>query len=296
MEKKKINLTHETLAYYDEGKSSNKQLTICLIHGNTSSSSFFCPLIEQLSPSFRVVAMDLRGFGDSSYHQRYDSLATLADDVAQLLKALKIKEVLVLGWSLGGGVAMYLALNYPSLVKKLYLLNSTPCGGFPLYKDILADGTLVPYANKEELSNDPVKVIPILQLIESQNAEFFAYIFKNSMYNVNSPSPSYQTMCVQEALKMRCLVDADWALTNLNLSHLDSPYAPATHQISQLKIPTYLTFSAHDLIVTKNIYLTNEQAISADQVKLVYFEHSGHSPIVDELPKLVQSIKDLANQ
>lgn len=62
---------------------------------NMSSSVHYGPLIERLQGSFRCVAPDLRGFGDSSYNNRFDTMDELAEDVKLLLDALNIDDVVM---------------------------------------------------------------------------------------------------------------------------------------------------------------------------------------------------------
>ena len=70
MEKQHINIGKETLAYLDRGRGE----AVLLLHGNMSSSLHFTPLFERLAEGFRLIAPDLRGFGDSTYHEPFDSL------------------------------------------------------------------------------------------------------------------------------------------------------------------------------------------------------------------------------
>ena len=77
MEKKFVSIGNETLAYLDEGQGD----VVLMLHGNMSSSVHYGPLIERLRGSFRCIAPDLRGFGDSSYNNRFDTMDELAEDV-----------------------------------------------------------------------------------------------------------------------------------------------------------------------------------------------------------------------
>ena len=76
MEKKYISIGKETLAYLDQGEGE----VVLMVHGNMSSSVHYEPLISRLQGKYRCVAVDLRGFGDSSYNERFDTLEELADD------------------------------------------------------------------------------------------------------------------------------------------------------------------------------------------------------------------------
>mgnify|MGYP000866442373 CR=1 FL=1 len=89
MEKKKVTLKNgEVVSYVEQGQGEK---TIILIHGNFSSSLHFTPLLERLPKDMKVIAPDLRGYGDSSYYRRISSLADLANDVHLLIEVLKIK-------------------------------------------------------------------------------------------------------------------------------------------------------------------------------------------------------------
>ena len=89
MEKKYIDIGKEVLAYLDEGQGD----VVLMIHGNMSSSVHYEPLITRIKDRYRCVAVDLRGFGDSTYNHRFDTLEELADDVALFLEALQIPAV-----------------------------------------------------------------------------------------------------------------------------------------------------------------------------------------------------------
>ena len=131
MERKVVKLKNgESISYFEQGTGSK---TLVLIHGNTSSSVYFKPLFERFDSNIRVIAPDLRGFGNSSYINRFDSLKELAEDIDELLLALNVGEFSLLGWSLGGGVSMELALLNNN-VKNLILVASTTHKGYPLYQ------------------------------------------------------------------------------------------------------------------------------------------------------------------
>ena len=129
MEKKYISIGNEKIAYLDEGKGD----VVLLIHGNMSSSIHYEPLISQIKDEFRCIAPDLRGFGDSSYNNRFDSLEELADDLKALLDKLKITSAYVVGWSTGGGIGLKIAAKYPDLVKKYFSIEGAGIKGYPIY-------------------------------------------------------------------------------------------------------------------------------------------------------------------
>lgn len=83
---------------------------LLLIHGNSSSSRIFKPVLESKIPSTRrVLALDLPGHGDSSNAtdpERTYTMPSYAKAAVEVLEHLKINEVVVVGWSLGGHIAV----------------------------------------------------------------------------------------------------------------------------------------------------------------------------------------------
>lgn len=91
--------------------------TVVLVHGNVSSALFWQELMQDLPHDLRVVALDLRGFG-ASESQPVDAtrgLRDYSDDVHAALVALDIPTAHLIGWSMGGGVAMQYALDHDVL-------------------------------------------------------------------------------------------------------------------------------------------------------------------------------------
>lgn len=117
----------EILAYR---KAGQKGPHLVLLHGNLSSSMHYSTLMERLKNHFQLIAIDMRGFGDSTYHQPITSLSDLAEDVWNLLDILKISDCFLMGWSTGGGVGLEMAAMRPNKIKTLILLSSIGIQGY----------------------------------------------------------------------------------------------------------------------------------------------------------------------
>ena len=106
---------------------------VLLVHGNVSTSVFFEPLIDALPADWHIVASDLRGFG-ATEPKPIDGtrgLRDFSDDLAELSATLGwTSDVHALGWSVGGGVVMQLAIDHPGLVASLTLVAPVPPRGF----------------------------------------------------------------------------------------------------------------------------------------------------------------------
>ena len=95
---------------------------LVLIHGWGMNGSVWQPLVKPLSKYFTLHLLDLPGMGYSKPIEPLH-LHVLAEKVAEIMPA----NADLLGWSLGGQVAMRIALDYPDLVRRLVLVGSTPC-------------------------------------------------------------------------------------------------------------------------------------------------------------------------
>ncbi|MCW2641217.1 MAG: alpha/beta hydrolase [Dactylosporangium sp.] len=118
---------------------------VLLVHGNCSSAAYWLPLLRHLPDTLRIVAPDLRGYGDSEGApvDATRGLRDFADDVASLLDAPGIFDTdarpVVVGHSMGGGVAMQLTVDHPHRVAGLLLESPVSPYGFGGTRD--ADGT-----------------------------------------------------------------------------------------------------------------------------------------------------------
>lgn len=99
---------------------------IVLLHGAYMTiNSNWSELIPVLSKTRKVIALELDGHGHTPLSQRSYSYQTLASDVAEVLKHLKIDSADILGFSYGGTVAYQFAIEHPAMTKKLIIISST---------------------------------------------------------------------------------------------------------------------------------------------------------------------------
>lgn len=117
----RIETTWGTLSAIDEGVGP----AVVLLHPLAQCGEFWRPLIDELSPRFRVLAPDARGHGSSPWNGEAFSVPDLASDVATLLKHAVDRPAAVLGMSMGGCTAIALATRQPELVSRLVLADTT---------------------------------------------------------------------------------------------------------------------------------------------------------------------------
>ena len=97
---------------------------VVLIHGFPLSKAMWSDQIAALSPVARVIAVDLRGMGDSSVPPGPYLMETLAGDVAAVLDALDVRRATLVGHSLGGYVSLAFARMYLERLERLALVCS----------------------------------------------------------------------------------------------------------------------------------------------------------------------------
>ena len=128
---------------------------VVLLHGGLGAIEMFGPNLWALSRGHRVIAVDLQGHGRTADIDRPFSLEDMADDIAALIKHLGIGKADIVGYSLGGGVALQTAVRHPEVVNKLVLV-STPFRRSGFYADILQQQGQVNAAAAEFMKQTPM--------------------------------------------------------------------------------------------------------------------------------------------
>jgi pimeloyl-ACP methyl ester carboxylesterase len=121
---KYLELHGDRVAYRDEGSGE----VLLLIHGMAGSSDAWRELIPRLAKSYRVVAPDLLGHGQSTKPRGDYSLGAFAVWLRDLLDELGIARATIVGHSLGGGVAMQFIYQHPDYCERVILISSGGLG------------------------------------------------------------------------------------------------------------------------------------------------------------------------
>ena len=124
-------MEHEEIALHGHSVSYRRAgwgPVVVLIHGITGSSLTWEEVIEPLAEYYTVVAPDLLGHGESAKPRGDYSLGAYASGVRDLLQAIGHDRATVVGHSLGGGVAMQFAYQFPERCERLVLVSSGGLG------------------------------------------------------------------------------------------------------------------------------------------------------------------------
>lgn len=111
------------LAFLDTGGSGE---TILFVHGWCCDMSFFQPQVKHFaSAGYRVLAIDLRGHGESDAPQGSYAVNAFFDDVAWLVREVGVEKAVIVGHSMGGVVAFDFAARHPDLASAVVLIDSS---------------------------------------------------------------------------------------------------------------------------------------------------------------------------
>ena len=110
---------------YHYGDTGSGKVLV-LLHGLGCQGDHWQPQIDAFSPHYRVITPDSRGHGRSHCNRGPSSVKQLADDVLILLNHLTIKQVDIIGYSMGGMVGFELACHHAERLNSLTVINSTP--------------------------------------------------------------------------------------------------------------------------------------------------------------------------
>jgi 3-oxoadipate enol-lactonase len=110
--------------------------TILFLHGNLSSSRWWQRVFAFLPSQWRAIAVDLPGYGQSAAPQTKYGLEQMSADVAELCDHLQLSSFMLVGHSMGGGVALLHALQNQTKVRALVLIDPIPANGLHLPDEV----------------------------------------------------------------------------------------------------------------------------------------------------------------
>lgn len=241
---KKVDLPNgETYAYREAGKGDK---VLLLLHGTMTSSLFFDTLIPLLEGFFRVIAVDMRGFGHSTYNNKCTKLDDWAEDINLFLTELKIEKASILGWSTGGGIALKLASKYPEKTDKLILLSSVGPKGVripwegdskPTLKDLEENWSMGKMLEKAQREGD----------IKAIRATFKAGVYNSGRY----PDPERFNVYAREACLQRNSIHVVYSLMTFNISEENNGIVDGTGEAKKIKNKILILHGEDDLIIKK---------------------------------------------
>jgi pimeloyl-ACP methyl ester carboxylesterase len=268
-----LTLHGDRIAYRQAGEGP----ALVLIHGITSSSATWERVMPGLALHFTVIAPDLIGHGDSDKPRGDYSLGAHASNIRDLLVVLGHERATVVGHSLGGGIAMQYAYQFPERCERLALIDS---GGLGREVNILLRAATLPGA---EL------VLPLLAATRVLDAGRLAggvlsRLGLRARTDVQEIAHGHATL--SDAQARAAFVHTLRAVVEPGGQRVD---ASARLHLSA-HIPFLLVWGARDSIIPP----AHGEAAHArvDGSRLELFADSGHFPQLDEPARLVEVLVD----
>lgn len=250
---------HGAEVHYTESGSG---IPILMIHGFGGSNWDFRILDSLLNDKYRVIRVDLPGFGLSDFPKQTaanpDYIAEYNEYFNFLIDTLHIDTCYVMGNSLGGLMSWNLAVNRPDVVKKLVLFNSA---GYDM-KEVMKT------ARAEEFRN------PIVQLGMKRGIPIF--LTKNGMnrvfYNKKMLTP-------ERTQRINDLWNREGNLQQIINMALSDNY-PNSERIKQIGCPTLVVWGKQDIIINPK-YADQFHADIKNSYEIIY-DSCGHVPMMEK--------------
>jgi pimeloyl-ACP methyl ester carboxylesterase len=251
------------IAYIDEGKGSK---TLLFIHGLGSYSPIWKRNMEDLSKDYRCIAVDLPGYGKSSKSDSIIHMTFYAHTLWEFLQKLKINKPILAGHSMGGQIALMMALQNPQKVAQLILI--APAG----------IETFTPQ------QGEMLKTFTTPQAIQ-QSTE--AKIEANWALNFYRPDTTAIAPFIADRIAMRQAPDFFAYCQTVARCVAGMVNEPVAQRLSEIKTPTLLIFGENDALIP-NKYLN--PTLSTTQIA-----QTGKEKIINSTLKLIPEAGHLVN-
>ncbi|RUO37700.1 pimeloyl-[acyl-carrier protein] methyl ester esterase [Aliidiomarina shirensis] len=254
---------------------------IVLLHGWGLNQAIWFPIRELLVQRFQVITVDLPGFGESGWNAGDDDFQQACSRVMEQLIDCIEKPFHLAGWSLGGLFATQMALDYPTYIKRLTTISSSPCfmarGDWPGIKQETLE------AFRYQLTNDFQKTLERFLAVQALGSPAAREEIK-TMRKLLAERPEPHPQALIAGLRWLAEVDLRESIAQLSVPLLrmygrrDSLVPVATSDAVTQYLPS--TFS-------------EPQALAPNMINApapIQFNESAHAPFFTEPDKFVAEL------
>jgi len=241
-----VTINNLIVSYNDEGPDDAP--VIIFIHGFPFNKSMWNPQSDALKDSFRVIAYDVRGHGNSENSNTKFSIDLFADDLVGLMDALNLDSVMLCGLSMGGYIALNATERYPERFDAL-ILSDTQC---------IADSPETIEKRKAAIQN-----------INENGVEKYA---DESIKNLFAPVSFTARQKEIDAVKQMIINTTPQSLCNTLLALAERKATCAS--LSELNIPVLIMVGKEDKITPPEAALLMHK--KNRQSKMFVLENAGH--------------------
>jgi pimeloyl-ACP methyl ester carboxylesterase len=240
---------------------SGKGPALVLLHGWTENHKFWKLQIPEFSKNYKVIAIDLRGHGESDKPKTGYSIQTFADDLYHMLSELEIDKVVIAGHSMGGMTALVFCLTYPEKVKALILVNTTSAG--------IHDTA-------------PISLSETLEMIRMSGFENVVEQFFAPTFFAPRTSEDLINWAKSEVLKtpQYAVEGALKAIMEHNV----------TEKLSKITVPTLIIHSTHDLAIGVQMAKILHEKIPISNLQII--DGAGHHTMLEKPDEFKHAVSD----
>jgi len=237
---------------------------LLLIPGLGSDHLRWLSVLEQLAKNFQVILVDSRDSGQSDSTDCHYTIADMAQDMAALLQELNIKQAHIIGHSMGGGIAQFLATDFPDLVNKLVLYSTTAK---------LSIRPLLPMKYNVELLNRGLEP---------------EFVFRNIIFWLYSNELLASEEKIQQLLNDMLSNPFPQSLESFGRQLTACTEANTKALLANIKVPTLIIAGEDDIITTKHDLEDLTKGIPHAQVKV--FPNMAHCTHIESPNEFVETV------
>jgi pimeloyl-ACP methyl ester carboxylesterase len=251
---------------------------ILLIHGIGDNSTTWTTVQSKLAQRFTVIAVDLLGHGQSDKPRADYSTAAYANGMRDLLSVLDIERATVIGHSLGGGVAMQFAYQFPQLVERLVLVGA---GGVTKDVNVALRLASLPMGSEALALLRLPLVLPALQIFgRAAGLVLGSTAVGRDLPDVLRILADLPEPMASSAFTRTLRAVVDWRGQSVTM--LDRCYLTQS-------VPVQIVWGAEDVVVPVSHARMAHAAMPGSRLEV--FEHSGHFPFHDDPDRFIEIVE-----
>lgn len=251
---------------------------ILLIHGIGDNSTTWATVQSRLAQRFTVIAVDLLGHGQSDKPRADYSVAAYANGMRDLLSVLDIERVTVIGHSLGGGVAMQFAYQFPQLVERLVLVGA---GGVTKDVNIVFRLASLPLGGEALALLRLPLVLPAVQLVgRAAGLVLGSTRVGRDLPDVLRVLADLPEPMASSAFTRTLRAVVDWRGQMVTM--LDRCYLTES-------VPVQIIWGTEDVVVPVSHARMAHAAMPGSRLDI--FENSGHFPFHDDPDRFIEAVE-----
>jgi len=279
----------EEYAYREAGTSSK---VLVLLHCFGGWSLLYRNYFPKFTDSYRIVAFDLRGHGNSSYNTKIAKIEDVVDDVKQAVDLLGLTKFSILGWSFSGAVALKFAADYSDYVENVILLSSIGAKGLPTFRvDAQGVQTDERVQTEEETLKTPF-VMLLFDIIGTQDSVQVGQLMSSALYNGKGGHNTEMANIHNDTfLLVKCIGHLQNAMNKFNISHENNGVVEGTGDVKHIQAPVLILHGKKDVIVP---YTEAEdiKELLKEKATLKLFDEGGHVLLNDYPEEVINSIRE----